>query len=78
MLGYLSLTLVSLAPIRKATLPCNVAKMVTGRGELGGKEGQGYRGWCPGGAFARGPETESPVSKETRLSPVSVFVASEG
>ena len=52
--------------------------MVAGGGELGGQEGQGYRGWCPGGTFTRGPERESHVSEETRPSLVPVSVASEG
>ena len=78
MLGFLILSLVSLAPIRKARLPCDVPKMLAGGGELRGKEGQGYTGWCPGGAFTCAPERESRVSGETRLSPVPASVASEG
>ena len=54
------------------------AKDGGGRRGARGQEGQGYRGWCPGGAFTRGPERESHVSEETRLSLVPVSVASEG
>ena len=63
---------------QKGQVALQCAKDGGGRRGARGQEGQGYRGWCPGGAFTRGPERESHVSEETRLSLVPVSVASEG